>query len=561
MKTVGRAAQEGSDRGAGEGARRPRSGAPARGGDLRGWPLAAPLLLYVILRIPSFFEPHWYTDEAGYVTTARGLLRGKVLYAQVWNNKPPIHLWTIAVDTALLGDSEAALHALTFLSGLLTLAAIAYVGYRLLGRGRATLALLAAAALLGSPLFDAELILPEALLIAPVSWAAALVLTRLGSPDGRRWPLWPALAGALAAVGVGYQQTALADACALAVILAVHRPPGPSLAGPGRRLSLYAGAFAVVTSMWLIPSVIIAGAQNVAYALVGFYVTFTHTRYTGGAGSLARDLTLPAAGLVLAGLALWLRGRQLGPSTCLWLWAVADLLVPAVARQPYPHYLLPSLVPLPLAVASVGRGWRRTAGWPWRGSTWAHGLADLGLRRSLAALGIFAAACLSGWAGSVAGNDWGLVQASSSHGLATYYGGALRVLAHQQSLTAWQQLFDYRVSEDAQVAAWVRRHGLGGSKAVVWSSDAWLYELADLQLLLRTPPIYNDEVLYGSDLNLEGVVASLHPPLIVTEGAARRAYPAIDRVVDGGYRAMGSSQDGNEIVWVRADLVLAAWSG
>jgi hypothetical protein len=27
--------------------------------------LIGPLALYALLRIPSFLEPHWYTDEAG----------------------------------------------------------------------------------------------------------------------------------------------------------------------------------------------------------------------------------------------------------------------------------------------------------------------------------------------------------------------------------------------------------------------------------------------------------------------------------------------------------------
>jgi hypothetical protein len=61
----------------------------------RVW-LIGPLALYALLRIPSFLEPHWYTDEAGYVTTARALLQGKVLYSQIWTNKPPLQIWTVA---------------------------------------------------------------------------------------------------------------------------------------------------------------------------------------------------------------------------------------------------------------------------------------------------------------------------------------------------------------------------------------------------------------------------------------------------------------------------------
>ncbi|MDA8330498.1 MAG: hypothetical protein M0027_04705, partial [Candidatus Dormibacteraeota bacterium] len=45
----------------------------------RRWLLAA-LVLFLLLRIPSWFEPHWYTDEAGYANTAYLAAHGRVLY-------------------------------------------------------------------------------------------------------------------------------------------------------------------------------------------------------------------------------------------------------------------------------------------------------------------------------------------------------------------------------------------------------------------------------------------------------------------------------------------------
>ena len=82
------------------------------------------VLLYTLLRIPSFFEPHWYTDEAGYATTAREMLRGKLLYVDIWNNKPPLHLWTVAAIVRIFGSGEVAFHLTTYAFGLLTLGAV-----------------------------------------------------------------------------------------------------------------------------------------------------------------------------------------------------------------------------------------------------------------------------------------------------------------------------------------------------------------------------------------------------------------------------------------------------
>ncbi|HXZ99780.1 MAG TPA: glycosyltransferase family 39 protein [Candidatus Binatia bacterium] len=516
-------------------AQRVGPGGPARlRGGLRLRPrlwVVGPLALFALLRVPSLLEPHWYTDEAGYVTSARALLQGKTLYAQLWTNKPPIHLWTVAAWIQVFGTSEAALHVLTLLTGLLTLLAVAYAGCRLLGRPRTVIALLIGAILLGTPLFDGELLLPESLLIAPVSWAGAVLLTRVTSPDIRRWPVWPAAVGALAALAVAYQQTAIAETCAFGLVIALV-PAGSR----SRRLALYAGTVVVLTGAWLVPSILTAGVTAVGYALAGFYVGFTQGRWTGGFGATAFHLLLPLGALALLVFSAWLRRRDHSAAWGLWLWAGAALLIPAVARQPYAHYLVPSLAPSALAASSVRVAIPTVTNLPQR----------------LAALGLAAGAGLAGWGASATSLDW-VGAGGSDLTLAMYYGGAASVLTRHQSLLAWQDGFDYRVSEDRQVNAWLSLHGLQGSTAVVWSADAWLYADSQLQLLLPTPPIYNDEVLLGSDPGTAQVVGDLDPEIVITEGSARSALPAINAIIQDGYRQV--DQAGSEIVWLRDDRV------
>jgi 4-amino-4-deoxy-L-arabinose transferase-like glycosyltransferase len=498
--------------------------------------LIGPLVLYSLLRIPSFLEPHWYTDEAGYVTTARALLQGKVLYSQIWTNKPPLEIWTVAAVIHFLGTSEVTLHAVTFLTGLLTLLAIAYAANRLLGRRRAVVALVLAAIMLGTPLLDAELILPESLLIAPMAWAGALLLTRVSAPDARRWPMWPVAVGALAALGFAYQQTALADTCVFGLILAT--------AGQAswRRVAVYVATVAGLTAAWLIPAVVTAGAGKVAYALVGYWIQFTQGHVAVAAqGNLQIPMAIRAivvlVVLTLVASGAWLRRRDPDISWALWVWAAVALLVPAVAGQPYPHYLLPSLVPIALALSSLGL--RLPAGAP--------------SSRRLAGAGLMVATVLALVGAAPTGLDWPPALAVGNHSFATYYFGAVSTLTRGQSLTTYQDQFDSRVAEDSEVAAWIRAHGLEGSSAVVWSADVWLYDLDDLQLLLPTPPIYNDEHLLGYDGPVAQRVAELEPALVITDGDGVTDWPEISSVLAAGYEQV--NQSGSEIVWLRDDLV------
>ncbi|MGD0833127.1 MAG: glycosyltransferase family 39 protein [Candidatus Dormibacteria bacterium] len=513
-----------------------RSDGPATSGVAGGfrrrlW-LIGPAALYCVLRLPSFFEPHWYTDEAGYVATARSMLQGKTLYTQIWNNKPPLHLWTVALVIKFLGTSEAALHSLTFVSGLLTLAAVAYACDRVLGRRRTAIALLVAAVLLGTPILDAELLLPESLLIAPVTWAGAILLRRFAAPDERDWPRWPIAVGALVAVAIAYQQTAVAEACAFGFILLV------TSRGNWRRFAAYAITVSALTVAWLIPTVLSAGLSTASYALVGFYVHFTQGNFAGTAGLLLHLVPIVVAFSLLV-LCAWFRRHDRDPTWALWFWAGAALLVPSIARQPYPHYLLPSAVPVAMAICSLR---------PLRSR-------GVSLTQRLTAAGLIAGTALVLPAAAVTGFNWIPWPGISDLSLATYYGGAVLVATGAQSDQSWENEFDLRVGEDRAAADWITGHGLQGTSAVIWSADAWLYSISDFTVLMPTPPIYNDAPLLGGWDATAQRVASLDPVVVVTEGTTIASYPQIEPLLASSYRAC--EQNGSEIVWVRDDVAQA----
>ena len=145
-----------------------------------------PIALYLLLRIPSLIEPQWYQDEAGYASTAWLTHLGYGLYVDAWNNKPPLLFGIYGLSQMLFGASEAGLHALTILSGLAAIIA-AVVGISRLFSARAALwAGLAIAVIIGTPMLDGDLALPESLLIGPVTVGVVWFLCSCtGSEIGR----------------------------------------------------------------------------------------------------------------------------------------------------------------------------------------------------------------------------------------------------------------------------------------------------------------------------------------------------------------------------------------
>ena len=498
------------------------------------------LVTLAVLRLPSLMEPHWYTDEAGYVNVARELLQGKVLYLQTWNNKPPGMLWTIALEVKLFGTSELGLHVMTLISGLITIGAIVWAAGRLYTPRRALIAGVIAAVILGPPFVDAELAIPESLMIAPLSWAGAIVLVRILRGDvrgsSRRIPRWPLAVGVLMATAIAYQQTAVAETSAFffAMLLA------PRLLR--RDAFVFLATVAVITLTWLTAAVITAGAGKVAFALAGFYVGYTQKALpTTAAGGIAHFGLAVGAALLIAAGAIANRYRP-RVDWVLALWAGATLLVSAVAGQAYPHFLAPAVAPLTLLVAGASLpAWSRF---------------HAGGRRSLIGPGLqVGGLVIAILTAKVAGIDWLPIppSATNSHTLSDYYGGAVVAAFDPSWRTRWLNDFDSRVAGDANVTAWIRAKGLSGQTAVVWSYDAWVYALADLQIDMPTPPIYNDEVLLGYGGPVERYVAAERPVLIVVDSVAQALYPEIGTLLASG-DYVDEYHSSPETVWVRADV-------
>ena len=500
------------------------------------------LLVLAVLRLPSLMEPHWYTDEAGYLNVARQLLQGKILYLQTWNNKPPLMLWTFALDVKLFGTSEIALHVLTLITGAITVAAVVWAASRLYTPRRALIAGVIAGAILGLPIVDAELALPESLLIAPLTWAGAIILVHIlrGDPTEapRRFPVWPLGAGVLMAAAVAYQQTSVAETSAFffAMLLA------PKVLR--RDAAIFIATVVVITLAWLTLAISTAGLGKVAFALAGFYVDYTKTALPKSAVGGATHFALAiAVALAIAAGAVINRHRAAGRlgARALGRFDAGRHRGGGAAVSPLPGTGRGAAHPArcrnhgPVSGA-VPRGQPALAHRPRPPGRWSRGRDPDGESRR----------------GRLAADP--SRRPADPHTLSDYYGGAAWAAFDPTFRTTWLDDFDYRVDGDAKVAAWVVRNGFSGDTAVVWSYDAWIYALANLQIIMPTPPIYNDEVLLGSGGPVETYVAAKQPVLIMVDIDSQVLYPEILKLLDSG-AYIKEYTTYPYTVWVRADSI------
>ncbi len=494
--------------------------------------LAASLALYAVLHLPSLFEPPWHVDEAGYTITAWLAAHGAVLYAGVWNNKPPLLFWTYELALRWFGIGEFGIHLLSGLAGLATLAACWAIVRPGWGRRRAGAATLLGAVLLGTPLLNGDLALPEDFLIACTACGMLCLLRAIAAPAGRRRVGLGAAAGVAFGLAILYQQTAIADLGAAVVFITLL---------PGRRgwgtLAVMAPATGVVVAAAIAPFLVSAGARNVGFLLVTSFLGYTRSTLP-----LAATAILPrlAAGLLWGAGAV--AGRRAGARRqLLWLWLGAVLLVAIAPNRPYIHFALPAVVPGVSLLAGVRIPTR-----------WRRGTA----RRLAAGIPLRVSAGISMVVGGLLLHSisWGVYTLGLTGG---YYPSFIAHAVGAESTAAYRASFGTATLAQQVAAQWIDDNHLAGSSTVVWSSDAWVYPLAHVRLVLPTSNLNVDEAWLGSRAVLRRV-ARAHPSVVVTTAAALASWPQVERLLGSGYHR--SFADGTVSVWVRR-RVIGAGSG
>jgi hypothetical protein len=443
-----------------------------------------PVALYLLLRLPSLFEPQWYQDEAGYASTAWLTHIGYGLYVNAWNNKPPLLFGIYGVSQVLFGASEAGLHGLTVLSGLAAIIAAPLGMARLFSARAALWGGLAIAVIIGSPMLDGNLALPESLLIGPVTVGVVWFLCSCTALTRRPSAITLVSIGVLLACGFLIQQTVLADFSSIMLWCLVRRRWRPAL--------IVGGTFAVVVVGVIVPFVMSAGVHNVWFALVTSYVDYLND-------ALGDRLPVYAVriGMLLAmvGVAWFLRNTEDERLELVRIWATALLFAAIAAGYSYEHFLLPVMIPLVMLVTGLVSRHHD------------HLLQSLRRPRLLVAGAVFAAIASTGWSLFVAGyrsTVWSLGYYVNAAG---YASGAVSELEYDTYFGA----LNYGEHEAEQ---WISSHNFVGATAMLWTNLAW--PLVDEELVppTRSGPLY---VTLALEKGTSGILSRMNatPPELI----------------------------------------------
>src|SRR6266853_4985138 len=425
---------------------------------------------FVLLRIPSFVEPTWYSDAGTYADIGWALNHGARLYVDVWDNKPPGIYWLSAL---LTGHAQIAI-AMPLASTLFVGAApvcVASIARKVGGAGAGTIAALSYVVVASLPSLDGDLFNAELFGATFVAAAIAIVL------HSSR-PRWLIVAGALAALALLFKGVFAADlvvVMGIAAIVAIPRTrtaitnSGVVLAG----WSIVAAAAALVLFE---QGALGAAIAVVARSDVGYVAAYGSEGFAGISGAMltAARVLIPAGAGAAVAVAFVVRRRLAAAALAWWLgWDVASSMV---SGRGFPHYVQQAEPAICVALAVAASAlWRRHR----------HQRLFAGATVAAAIIGCLVVLWVPAAELSLA-HGRGLpglkVDSVATSLLPAYFVDGYHRLLDPSAAPAFDRLFPANLTLQRTAVGEIDSHSAPGDRVYVWGWIPWIYTLSS-----RTP--------------------------------------------------------------------------
>lgn len=504
-------------------------------------------LAFLALRLPSFVEPIWYSDDGTYANIGWALNHGARLYVDVWDNKPPGVYWLSGFLVAHLPIGVAMPLAATTLT-LITAVGVGAIGRRL-GGTRVALLAVAAYVVVGSlPFMHGTLLNAEICGATCSTLAIALVVLRR--------EVWSAaVAGLLAGAALMFKAVFAADVVVVLGVpflmgLAQSRADGTGMNRGEvvrRVLAIFAGVGAVVAMV----AAVLARSGTLGAAITTLTqqdATYLATYSSGGAsGVTALLLTLgriavPAGVGAVLTLRLARRG-QLAAALAIW-WLAWDAAGSMLSTRGFPHYVQQAEPALSVACALlVVSLWHRFATRRW-GAIGALTAATVGVLIAATTLLWVPAAEVATANGHLP--PWPSADGLAPSQMAAYYADGYGVMIGTVPPAQFDALFAIDLPKQRAAVAAFDAASQPGDRVFVWGYIPWVYVLSERMPAGRYVTLNS---AYYADPSAQATLLSdleLHPPRAVIVDVSPAPLPLLDFLRGHGYRRIPRAVAGDD---------------
>ncbi len=295
------------------------------------WVLLLISTFFVLLRIPSLAEPHWYGDEGIYQVIGRALLDGRVLYQDIWDNKPPL----LYLIYAAVNGNLYFVKLLSLLSGLCSIFAFYLLSTKLFVSKKARyISVGIYAFLFGTPLLEGNIANAENFMLLPVIFAAYYAFCFVESQK----KVHMAISGLLLAVALLTKVVAIFDVAAFLVFLITVS------SFQKNRIDVRP------YSIFLLCAFSLTFLAGIVFFFLGALTDFIsavfiqNISYVGEENAFVFPMGILIIKTILLGfvtLLLFLRRSKFSKATIfIYMWVIFGLYSAFFSDRPYTHYLL-----------------------------------------------------------------------------------------------------------------------------------------------------------------------------------------------------------------------------
>lgn len=137
------------------------------------WIIIIFIFIFILLRLPSLIEPYWYGDEGIYQVIGKALSSGRILYQEIWDNKPPLLYYIYAIFN---GD-QFLVRSFSLLIGGLSVGAFYFLGKEIFKKRKSIIvSTLIYLFFLGSPFIEGNIANAENFMHLPIILAAFFII-------------------------------------------------------------------------------------------------------------------------------------------------------------------------------------------------------------------------------------------------------------------------------------------------------------------------------------------------------------------------------------------------
>jgi hypothetical protein len=437
------------------------------------WWVIALCMLFFFLRLPSIIEPYWYGDEGIYEVVGQSMDQGRLLYRDIWDNKPPL----LYVVYALAGGDQPTIKTFSIIAGLLSVIAFFLLSQKLFKKQRISLITTTIyVLLLATPILEGNIANAEDFILFPTILAGLLIYKVLNKDAStpKQYSIFNLqssifIAGLLLGIAFLFKIVAVFDLAAFfEFFIMMNLPPNITWKSFATALSHarqknhqdpWLRSFLTTSWVLLLGFLLPLFLTIIYFTLNHAFVAFFQAVFSGNVsyvGSQNNLWGIPQGLLIIKCLLLIgamysvfkKRNRFTKPTLFILLWLIFSLFNAYFSERPYTHYVI---VLLPSFCLFIGLLFA----------------SQKTIYRLKIFVGIIVVLLVL-----LFQFQFNIPKSFS------YYGNAIQFLQGKKSVEEYQSFFDPKVPRDYAVASFIEKTTTPTDNVFIWGNNPQIYALA-----------------------------------------------------------------------------------